>query len=274
MSDTATSFSEPLGVGNIIGESFGIFFKRIVPILIIGTVITLVSNLVNLAIFGSDFMTGAYANDPEFLNNLGTFYAQIAISSLIGMVFVAIMYGSFTLLAYDAKLAKSSRIGTYVSAATRNLLPIAILSIVWFILVYIGLAFFIVPGLWLIAVFSVLVPAIVVERAGFGAMGRSASLTKGYRWPIVGLWLVFIIISVIVFGIIGAIAGGVGIALAGPDAVAGGFGTVGTLVFLLITSVLSALMYGLLSIPGALVYARLREIKEGISVDSMADVFS
>ena len=35
----------------------------------------------------------------------------------------------------------------------------------------------------------------------------------------------------------------------------------------------SGISYGLAAIPIALIYARLREIKEGVSVDSMADVF-
>ncbi|MEM9343336.1 MAG: hypothetical protein AAGA87_09835 [Pseudomonadota bacterium] len=265
--------TEPLGVGNIISESFSIFFKRIVQILIIGFVMMLASQLINLVAFGPEFMTGMAAE--EAITNPGAYWTKTGISSLIGLVFTGIMFGAFTLLAYDAKLGRSARLGAYFSAAIKNLLPIAILTLIVAIIVYLGLALLIVPGLWLMGVFCVIVPAIVVENAGFGALGRSASLTKGYRWPIIGLWLVFIIIALIFFAIIGGIVGVV--VFASIDAAGGGVPNISTgalVIFLMLTAVLSGLMYGLLSIPAALVYARLREIKEGISVDSMADVFA
>jgi len=272
MADTATSFSEPLGVGNIISESFSIFFKRIVPILIIGFVLTFASQMINLLAFGPQFMTGMAAE--EAVTNPGSYWTKTGISALIGMVFTGIMFGAFTLLAYDAKLGRSGRIGTYFGAAFKNLLPIVIMTLVAAIIIYIGLALFIVPGLWLMGVFCVIVPAIVVESAGFGALGRSASLTKGYRWPIIGMWLVFAIIAGIFSMIIAAIIGVV--VFTSISATGGEFdiSTGALVIFIVLSAALSALMYGLLSIPAALVYARLREIKEGISVDGMADVFS
>ena len=42
---------------------------------------------------------------------------------------------------------------------------------------------------WIMAV-----PAQVVEQPGvFGAIGRSADLTRGHRWPIFGLMIIFAI---------------------------------------------------------------------------------
>lgn len=41
-------------------------------------------------------------------------------------------------------------------------------------------------GLWVAAVFQPLFPALLVEHAGIGALGRSLSMTTGVRWPIAG----------------------------------------------------------------------------------------
>ena len=54
--------------------------------------------------------------------------------------------------------------------------------------------------------FSPLVPAIVIEGAGFGAMGRAWALTSGYRWRIVGVMLVLLIAEALV-GMVGGLIG-------------------------------------------------------------------
>src|SRR3546814_15392056 len=58
-------------------------------------------------------------------------------------------------------------------------------------------ALFLLPGLWLLAVFAVVVPAIVVEGAGFGGLGRSIGLTKGFRWPILGAMTVIVMLTML-----------------------------------------------------------------------------
>ena len=52
-----------------------------------------------------------------------------------------------------------------------------------------------------------------------------------------------------------------------------GGGTVGLLAFGVFASLLGAIGYGLGGISVALIYARLREIKEGVGVDEIAAVF-
>ena len=50
-------------------------------------------------------------------------------------------------------------------------------------------------------------------------------------------------------------------------------GPVGIVLNLLVTALITAFTYGLSAIFIALVYARLREIKEGVSVSDLAKVF-
>jgi hypothetical protein len=107
-------------------------------------------------------------------------------------------------------------------------------------------------------------PAIVIENAGFGSFGRSAQLTKEYRWPCLGALIVVGICAYIPILIIAM--------LFGFGAAAGGF-TLG-IFFVIVNTVATVIYMAALGICVALIYARLREIKEGTSVEQLAEVFA
>ncbi|MFM7334516.1 MAG: hypothetical protein ACKO1H_08910, partial [Tabrizicola sp.] len=96
-------------------------------------------------------------------------------------------------------------------------------------------------------------------------LGRSAALTKDYRWPIVGAFILITIISAII-GFVAMFL--VGLMMAGAG-LGGGAMVIGIIVLALITTFGAAL--GAITV--ALIYARLREIKEGASVQDIAAVF-
>ena len=59
----------------------------------------------------------------------------------------------------------------------------------------IGFLLLIVPGVILLVMFSVAVPACVVERLGaFASLRRSASLTTGCRWQLFGLYVLLFLL--------------------------------------------------------------------------------
>ncbi len=53
----------------------------------------------------------------------------------------------------------------------------------------------------------------------------------------------------------------------------GSLGTATIIVLTILTAFLSTFTYGLIGMAVALIYARLREIKEGVGVDNLAAVF-
>ncbi len=112
--------------------------------------------------------------------------------------------------------------------------------------------------------FSVVPVAVVIEKAGFGSLGRSANLTKGYRWPICGT----LILTGIIAGIF-QIAAGFLVNLLNIQVSGGGAGPIVVLAYAFFTAVAN----GLIAILIALIYARLREIKEGASVSDITAVF-
>ena len=254
MSDMADQ--PPLGVGNLISQSFGTFFKKLPTILILGAIPALIGLLLKGGITG--FNSSMVATDQLILEGR---WMAFAATVVIDIVAYSLLTAMIVLLTYDAKTGKSRSIGGYIAPAVSVLLPLVIMSIVMSLILVVAFMLLIIPGIWMYGVLAVVVPAIVIEKAGFGALGRSAALTKEYRWPVVGVLVVIGIIVAVISGSVGAVA-------AIPATM--GLGLVG--MFVAVT-VLNGLAYGMSSVTAALVYARLREIKEGAQVEDLAAVF-
>jgi hypothetical protein len=126
----------------------------------------------------------------------------------IGIVLAEIVtvFAAFLLQATLIKAVQDVRdgradlsIGETVSAATPYIWPVAVASILAGIAITIGLILIIVPGLWLITIWAVIIPVIVIERSGaLDSFGRSRQLVRGRGWHVFGtLVLVFIILFVV-----------------------------------------------------------------------------
>ena len=249
----------PLGVGNIISDSFSILMSNIVKVLVLGFVGTFIGFIINQALVGDpaqSFQPGASA---------ASIWVPAVLSIIISMVVYSLVIALLVQVAYDAKLNRSRPLGDYFGPAISAIVPLSVLSIAVGIMVGLAAIALLIPGLWVYAVFCTMAPAVVIEKAGFGALGRSAALTKEYRWPIAGALIVILIITYLIQLVAGFITVILGVGLAS------GFG--GSLIFGIISSALGAIGYGLGGISVALIYARLREIKEGVGVDEIASVF-
>ncbi|MEM7444706.1 MAG: hypothetical protein AAF414_15395, partial [Pseudomonadota bacterium] len=167
------------------------------------------------------------------------------------------------LAAYDARVNNQARVGAYFAVALTRTVPVLLVSIIVGILVGIGLVLLIIPGLYIAAMLSVAVTVVVVERTGLGSMGRSAELTRDYRWPVLGtiivLFLCVLVLGIVLGFVVGLIQSLVGVSL---------------LSSLILYAAASAVPNGILAIGYVLIYARLREIKEGTTVQSLVEVFS
>ena len=93
----------------------------------------------------------------------------------------------------DHFAGQKPRLGSALRAGLRYFLPLLAIQFLTSLGILAGLILMIVPGLYLAASWSV---ASVVRVAEFSssqsAIGRSAELTKGCRWPILGLTLLFL----------------------------------------------------------------------------------
>jgi len=248
----------PLGVGSIVGESFSILFRNFITVLMLAFIPTLAGLVISGLTAGWGVTLGTGDTDFGAEPN----WAGIALGYVVQMVIYGVTTALLVQFAYDAKLSRPINVSRYFGPALSAALPIAILGLVAALAMGIGMIFLIIPGLWVYAVFSMIAPAIVIEKVGYGALGRSAALTKGYRWPILGVIILVGICTFLLSFVTVFIAGLVGAATGG-----------GVLVMLVITAVVTSVGYGLGGISVSLIYARLREIKEGVSVDQIASVF-
>ena len=71
-----------------------------------------------------------------------------------------------------------------------------------------GLIAFIVPGLFVLSLWMVAMPAIVVERSTVGgALDRSTALTRERRWLVLGIFVLVAVPAVLAIEILGALTG-------------------------------------------------------------------
>lgn len=152
-----------------------------------------------------------------------------------------------------------------LGAGARRCLPLIGLGIVAFIAIGFGMMLFFVPGVMMAMAWIVAAPALVVERTGvFGALGRSADLTRGRRWPIFALAVLFFIAQTVVqqvlISLMGVVFGG-----ATPFAQ--------VLNQLPVSAVLGVVVGVVLSAGIASIYYELRSTREGIGPEALAAVF-
>jgi hypothetical protein len=139
----------------------------------------------------------------------------LALAGTVGfwLGFVVSVVAAFLLQATLVKAVQDVRDGRAdmsiketVSAALPYIGPVAGASILAAIAISIGLLLLIAPGLFLITIWAVIVPVIVIERAGIlASFGRSRELVRGRGWHVFGtLVLVYLIMLAvnIVLGLI------------------------------------------------------------------------
>jgi membrane-anchored glycerophosphoryl diester phosphodiesterase (GDPDase) len=174
-----------------------------------------------------------------------------------------------TRAAIDDLSGRGVSIGAALSTSLALLLPMIGLGIVVGIAVAIGLVLLIVPGVYLALRWAVAAPVLVVERLGvFASMERSTALTQNHRWAILGLVVLYVIVVMIFYVIIGLIVPGAAMALYGitPEAP--------SLIILVVVMAVQVLTSMVATVGGAAIYFELRQIKEGVGVAELAQVFA
>jgi hypothetical protein len=123
---------------------------------------------------------------------------------LLGLLVVLI--ADFVLQATLVKAVQDVRdgrvdlsIGETISAVTPSLSAVIGASILASIGIWIGFLLIIVPGLYLMTIWAVIVPVIVIERSGaLASFTRSRELVRGRGWHVFGTLVLVYIIQIVV----------------------------------------------------------------------------
>src|SRR3546814_20425947 len=102
----------------------------------------------------------------DFARGGPALFVVMAISLVLTML---VPQALSVLAAYDAKLGRRFDLGRYLSAGLRPIVPLLVFWLVVLLMSALASALFLLPGLWLLAVFAVVVPALVVEAPGNAA---------------------------------------------------------------------------------------------------------
>jgi hypothetical protein len=101
-------------------------------------------------------------------------------------------------------------VGSLVRSAAPVVFPLVVAGILAGIAIAIGLVLLIVPGLYLLTIWAVLAPVIVIERRdALNAFGRSRELVRGNGWGVFGVIVVLFLLQLVVTGAIQALANSV-----------------------------------------------------------------
>jgi hypothetical protein len=250
---------ERLGVGGIVGGTLSLFFNRIGSIFMLAFLPALIVVVFEYQLTPPVDLENRPDLDPGQFSRSGKL-----LSGLISMIGTSLISALTVRLAYDEKVGNPMRPGAYVSSAFSVVVPLVFCSILTSIVAGIGLLLLVIPGLWVLAVFCCVTPAIVIEKIGFGSFDRSALLTKEYRWPCLGALIIVQICAYIPLSVVYSFyVMGLASSAFAQGAVLILLDTIATVIFMAMTGICTAL-----------IYARLREIKEGTRVEQLAEIFA
>ena len=135
---------------------------------------------------------------PWFFSLISTMVVIIILSGLVSWIVSTTVFGIITKNASDHIEKGKSDLGVsfkYAISKLQSLLPAQFIA---GILIVIGMLFFIVPGIIVAIMFSLVIPTIIVEQKGiFESLGRSKKLVSK-RW---GTTFILMLISGIIYGI-------------------------------------------------------------------------
>ena len=107
-------------------------------------------------------------------------------------------------------------VGSLVGSVTPVIVPLLVAGILAGLGIGIGLILLIVPGLFLLTIWAVIAPVIVIERSGaLESFGRSRELVRGNGWQVFGVILVLFLLQVIVGAVIQALTNSISDSFAG-----------------------------------------------------------
>ncbi len=142
------------------------------------------------------------------------------LAELIGLIATWLFTGMVVQLVADVQDGRRDATpGQLLRSVVPVLGSLVLVAVVAGILIVIGFVLIIVPGLILLTIWSVAVPAVVIERPpGLAALGRSRELVRGNGWQVFGVILVLyflvLVVSVALQAAGDSLSTGVGIVIA------------------------------------------------------------
>jgi hypothetical protein len=287
MASIASDRSEKFRIGRVFSNTFSVIGRSFGTLaVIVGLFTTLPALIYNYWNFSRIAGVGAGGVAGMERSALASYGIVSLIAGLVIFVLAFLAQAALVRATVEDLNGKRPAIGDCIQMALRSFLPALGIGVVVFLAMIlavlvtafiaslipiigwlIGLAILIAAAIWALSI-SVAIPVVVQEREGvFGSISRSRQLTKGSRWSIFWLFLIIGIVAIIIQGGFSLIFGLV-------IASAGGISTSGIVVGSIGSSLVSTIFSTVISVAIAVTYVELRQVKEGASIDQLAEIFS
>jgi hypothetical protein len=184
-----------MSIGTVLDESWTLFTRFFVRFFLIGLIVFAVVNLV-------------YALVVEAISDDAA--AAEAVLTVVGLAAAVIgttwLQGAFVYAVQDARDGTlDSTLGEVFARVSPAILPLLVAGLLAGLAIGIGFVLLVVPGLYLLTIWAVIAPVIVIEHTGaLDAFGRSRELVRGHGWTVFGIVVITGLLSGIASGLLRA----------------------------------------------------------------------
>ncbi len=261
-------------IGDTLGKIFNIFFSKFIPL-----------NLLVLIIQGP-LIIWAYFWDAEAISYVGENpleainWSQISITFVLALVLYYVATAAVTYGVFQELSGRKLHVGESLSKGLSVTLSTIFAGIMLFVIVliggvilggagsvlfnmfgWLGAILFVIPAVYALLIFLVVLPVVIVENPGvFASFGRSVELTKNSRWALLGMLVIFGVMLAATDWLFEMIS--TSILLMNFDLAV----TIGTFVYQVLKTTIGIVFI-------AVIYNNLRVSKEGVSPNQIASVF-
>lgn len=258
MATRPTSFD----IGRVFERAFRSVRTDPLPIVVIALVLGGLPQL-GVDVFQRSIGTVADPGSAAFFRSFG----ELMIVSIISGLFSTLGAAMILPIGLAGVENRRADIGAAISGAFVKFPLLFVMSWVSAIGLFFGMILLIVPGVILAVMWVVAPPVMILEDRGvFGSLGRSAELTKGSRWAIFAILLIFWVVMLVGMTTLG---GGLGFA-AGASRMMSAV----SMLQIVLGAVGGAVMLVAINALYVAIYSELRDVKEGGTEQALSDVFA
>jgi len=190
----------------------------------------------------------------------------LIIGGVLSFIGTFMLQGAVVFSSINTLNGRKTSASDAISAGARLFLPLLGLSILMGLGLALGYILLIVPGIILGVIWVAVVPVLVAEKRGVTqTFQRSRDLTRGHRWSIFALLVIYMIGVAVISLAIAALGGGVANSMT-EGAQVGRAALVLTPLYNVVVGVIG-------SAGVAAIYFELRSAKEGVGPEQLASVF-
>jgi hypothetical protein len=263
MTDTvAVAGDSGFSIGRVASRTFAVLGRNLVTFLGL-SILVVIPQLLFSTFMVRSFPANGVLNPAMFMS--GAYWLEFSATTLLWLVLSFVLQAALTYGTVMDLNGKRVSAGDALLTGIRLFLPLFGIAIIFGLGTAFGFLFLIVPGFMLLMAWFVVVPVRVTEGTGISeSFSRSAQLTKGNRWSIFGLLIIYLV-ALILFQLITRPLFGVAMIAPQPGSL--------NIAYLIFESVIRGITTVISATGVACVYYELRTSKEGLGPEQLASVF-